>query len=79
MLQAQIFESAKAHPIGFAVQQEQYAEFVIEPHLPPAEGGLLDFIPSHVLQNETLHDTNLRAYILDGRVPTVYTIFRWVQ
>lgn len=73
MLQAQIYESAKAHPWGFI---EKYAEFVIEPTLPSDEGGFMESIPDHVLQNETLNDANLRAYILDGRVPTVHTIFR---
>lgn len=73
MLQAQIFESAKETPVPI----EKYAEFVIEPHLPTDEGGFMDSIPDHVLLNETLHDANLRDYILSGRVPTVHTIFRY--
>ncbi len=72
MMQSHIYESIQY------VVKEKFEEFIISPELPSHEGGLLDMVPSSILSNETLHDTDLRVHILSGRVPTVYTIFRFV-
>ncbi len=74
IIQAQIFEDESSSE----TLKNKYPEFDLSIMLPPELGGNVDHVPECVLNHESLNDTELREKIIDGCVPTVDTIFRFV-
>lgn len=74
IIQAQIFED-DTNPEDM---KNKYSEFNLRIGLPAELGGNMEVVPECVLDHETLDDSELREKIVEGCVPTVDTIFRYV-
>jgi hypothetical protein len=78
ILQAQIFDDEGCSEIN----KNKYPEFNLLTSLPPELGGLYSSaqeMSESVLHHETVNDSRLREKILNGSVPTIDTIFRFIN
>ena len=62
-------------------RKELFLEFDVLPTLPYDQGGVVDpaLIPEEVLSRECRDDTSLRRMILEQRVPTIQTIYLFMD
>lgn len=75
IIQAQIFED-----FSFSDElKNKYPEYNVDVKLPPEYGGVMETVPESILNHETMNDMELRERILKGYVPTIDTIFRFVD
>lgn len=72
ILQAQIFDDL----FNPELTEESFTEFNIDVDLPAEFGGDPLSIAENILNHETLNDLELREKLLEGKVPTVDTIYR---
>eukprot|EP01038_Epipyxis_sp_PR26KG_P006195 gene6195-8532_t len=74
IMQAQIFEDDLSD-----LSSADHPEFDVVTTLCAEYGGHLEHVPECILNHETLNDTELREKIIGGVVPTVDTIFRFIN
>lgn len=73
ILQAQIFDDL----FNPDLTEDNFLDFNIIVDLPAEYGGDPQTIPENILNHETLNDLELREKLLEGKVPTVDTIYRY--
>lgn len=71
-MQAQIFDDL----FNPDLVDSEFTEFNMVVRLPAEFGGDPTSIPENILNHETLNDLELREKLLEGKVPTVDTIYR---